>query len=54
MRLCVSALELDCTFEEQIEFVQDIIVSADKLGELVQKVENVFEAGAAAQSEQRA
>jgi hypothetical protein len=54
IRLCVSALELDCTFEERVEFIQDIIASADKLDDLVQKVDNLFETGAAAPSGQKA
>jgi hypothetical protein len=31
VKLCVSALELECTPEEQIEFVDDIIRGSDKM-----------------------
>ena len=36
VKLCTYALELDCTDQEQIEFLTDIIISAEKLGELMQ------------------
>jgi hypothetical protein len=31
VKLCVSALELDCTREEQIEFIDDVINGSDRM-----------------------
>ena len=31
VKLCVSALELNCTHEEQMEFVDDVIRGSDKM-----------------------
>jgi hypothetical protein len=42
VKLCASALELDCTREEQIEFVTDIISSSDKLDALMLELDEYF------------
>ena len=44
VKLCVSALELECTVEEQIEFLDDIIRSSDKLCLLIDDLNALFEA----------
>ena len=31
VKLCISALELECTPEEQIEFLDDVLKSSDKM-----------------------
>lgn len=52
IKLCVSALDLPCTFEEEMEFIEDVIRSADKMGGLMQQIEAVFEAQGAQTSKQ--
>lgn len=44
IKLCVSALDLPCTFEEEMEFIDDVIRSSDKLRELMDQIEAVFQA----------
>lgn len=35
IKLCASALELPCTYEEQIEFVEDVIRASDQMCGLI-------------------
>ena len=35
IKLCVSALELECTHDEQVEFIEDVIRSSEKLCGLI-------------------
>ena len=42
VKLCASALELDCTHEEQIEFINDIIVSSDKLDATMLELDDYY------------
>lgn len=51
IKLCVSALDLPCTFEEQIEFIDDVIRSSGKMAELMDQISAAFEA--APQTSQR-
>ena len=39
MRLCTAALEVDCTHEESMEFIDDIIRLTDDIVDLVGKIE---------------
>ena len=43
IKLCVSALELPCTHEEEMEFVNDVIRSSDKMVELMDQFAVFFE-----------
>ena len=43
MKLCVSALELPCTFDEQIEFLDDVIRTSDHMCVLVDDLSALFE-----------
>ena len=42
MKLCVSALELPCTHEEEMEFIDDVIRASDKLVDVVDRLELFF------------
>ena len=44
VKLCVSALELECTPEEQMEFVDDIIRGSDKLDQYMDDLIAYFDA----------
>jgi len=44
VKLCVSALELDCTPEEQMEFIDDVIRGSDKMCECMDELDVYFEA----------
>jgi hypothetical protein len=39
LRLCTAALEVDCTTEESIEFLDDIMRLTDDVVDLVNKIE---------------
>jgi hypothetical protein len=41
IKLCTSALELQCTLEEQIEFIDDIINSAGSMSGLLDRLESL-------------
>jgi len=38
IKLCVSALELPCSHEEQVEFIEDVIRASDKMCGLVDEL----------------
>jgi hypothetical protein len=42
IKLCVSALDLQCTFEEEMEFINDVIRSADKMEGLMDEFAAFF------------
>lgn len=42
IKLCVSALELPCTHEEEMEFIDDVIRSSDKMVNVVERLEHFF------------
>jgi signal transduction histidine kinase len=44
VKLCVSALELDCTREEQIEFIEDVIRGSDKMCQFIDDLAAYFDA----------
>ena len=44
VKLCVSALELDCTREEQIEFIDDVIRGSDKMCHYIDELGAYFDA----------
>lgn len=44
IKLCVSALDLPCTFEEEMEFIDDVIRSSDKMAALIDQIAAAFEA----------
>lgn len=43
IKLCVSALELPCTHEEEMEFIDDVIRSSDKMVDLMDEFAAYFE-----------
>jgi hypothetical protein len=43
VKLCVSAMELDCTREEHLEFITDVINSSDKMDVLMGQLEEYFD-----------
>jgi hypothetical protein len=43
IKLCISALDLPCTFEENMEFIDDVILSADRLDGLLEKIAAHFD-----------
>jgi hypothetical protein len=43
IKLCISALELPCTPEEETEFINDVIVSSDKLAALTEQLAEYFD-----------
>jgi hypothetical protein len=43
IKLCVSALELPCTHEEEMEFIDDVIRSSDKMASLMDEFAAFFE-----------
>ena len=47
IKLCVSALELPCTHEEEMEFIEDVIRSSGKMVELMDEFAAYFEMHAA-------
>ena len=49
IKLCVSALELPGPEEEQIEFLDDVIRSSDKMCGLVEQLNSLFEQSAEAE-----
>lgn len=51
IKLCVSALELPGPPEEQIEFLDDVINASDKMCDLVDQLNALFEDPPAAPSE---
>jgi hypothetical protein len=46
IKLCVSALDLPCTFEEQFEFIDDVIRSSDRMMSLMDEIAAAFEKSA--------
>lgn len=44
IKLCVSALELPCTFEEEIEFIEDVIRSSERMVGLMDELGVFFDA----------
>lgn len=48
IKLCVSALELPCTYDEEMEFINDVIRSTDKLVDVIGRLERYFESSPAA------
>jgi len=44
VKLCVSALELDCTPEEQMEFIDDVIRGSDKMCGYIDELIAYFDA----------
>jgi hypothetical protein len=42
IKLCVSALELPCTHEEEMEFINDVIRSSDKMVDVIDQLEGFF------------
>jgi hypothetical protein len=50
VKLCVSALELDCTRDEQIEFLNDVINSSDQLCGVIEELAVAFDAQGVAES----
>lgn len=44
IKLCVSALDLPCTFEEEIEFIEDVIRSSEKMAALMDELGTYFDA----------
>ena len=44
VKLCVSALELECTPEEQIEFIDDVIRGSEKMCQYADELIAYFEA----------
>ena len=43
VKLCVSAMELDCTHEEHLEFITDVIASSDKMDGVMAQLAEYFE-----------
>ena len=43
MKLCVSALELPCEFDEQMEFIDDVIRATDKMAGLMDELAGAFD-----------
>ena len=39
VKLCISALELECTPEEQIEFLDDVVKTSDKMCAVMDELE---------------
>lgn len=52
IKLCASAVELPCTDEEEMEFIDDIIRSSAKMIELLEAISQAFDAQAAPQTSQ--
>lgn len=50
IKLCASAMELPCTPEEEMEFIDDIIRSSGKMIELLDSISQAFDAQAAPQT----
>jgi hypothetical protein len=48
IKLCVSALDLPCTQEEETEFINDVIRSSDRMVELMDEFAAFFETHGAA------
>ena len=44
VKLCISALELECTREEQIEFIDDVIRGSDKMCQYIDELTGYFDA----------
>ena len=44
VKLCISALELECTPEEQIEFLDDVVRSSDRICTLIDELAAFHEA----------
>lgn len=51
VKLCISALELECTPEEQTEFLDDIVRSSDKICTLVDELAEFHAAQGSQQGE---
>lgn len=51
VKLCVSALQLDCTRDEQLEFLQDVIRSSDEMIGLCEELDAMFEESPPADAE---
>jgi hypothetical protein len=47
IKLCASALELECTREEEMEFIDDVVRSSDKMIGLLDEISRVFESAPA-------
>lgn len=43
VKLCVSALELDCTRQEQLDFLDDVIRASDELCGVTEQLAAAFE-----------
>ena len=54
IKLCVSALELDCTYEEQMEFIDDVIRSSDKMSGIMGDLDDLLDAQSHTQAGQTA
>jgi hypothetical protein len=54
VKLCVSALELDCTHEEQMEFIDDVIHGADKMCACIDELSTYFDSHPAPDTVQNA
>ncbi len=50
IKLCVSALELDCTYEEQVEFIEDVIRASDTMCRLLDDLSQVIDREGASQA----
>jgi hypothetical protein len=44
VKLCISALELECTPEEQVEFLDDVLKSSDKMCALMDDLDSFHDA----------
>lgn len=51
IKLCISALELSCTREEEAEFIEDVIRSSDNMVALMDRLDAYFEKAGASSSE---
>jgi hypothetical protein len=44
VKLCISALELECTPQEQIEFLEDVVKSSEKICALIDDLSAFYDA----------
>ena len=52
IKLCVSALELPCSHEEQVEFIEDVIRASDKMCGLIDELSAAIDQAGIPQSTQ--
>ena len=52
IKLCVSALELPCSHEEQVEFIEDVIRASDKMCGLIDELAVAIERAGIPQASQ--